>query len=865
MKRQFFFVTLFFLFSHISVKASTDFITKWSFPAAASSIRISVLTAGTVNYTWTASPSGNSGSGSFAYLIPNAPAITLYGFNIAAGDVVTLSMQPQNLRMFYTQFSPDAAKLVDVSQWGTVPWANMKGAFYACINLNISATDVPDLSAVTDMSKMFYQCNTLNGPSNINTWNTSAVTNMNAMFQGAYAFNQPIGNWNTSSVTNMSEMFENAYAFNQPIGTWNTSAVTNMFAMFFKAYTFNQPIGTWITSAVTNMSYMFYNVTAFNEPIGTWNTSSVTDMSAMFYLASSFNQPIGSWNTLSVTNMSAMFGVAKTFNQYIGDWNTSAVTDMSYMFYEAYAFNQPIAKWNTSSVTNMNNMFSEAYAFNQPINSWNTSAVTDMSGMFSVAMAFNQPLSAWNTSNVSNMNSMFSAASSFNQSLGTWQLKSNVYLGGMLYYCGMDYCTYSATLRGWAGNNPTVTGRSLGAANMQYTSTVANAERTQLVNNQGWTITGDGQVYFYPHLVPESSTITATPSCDDNIYIQPTNTVNKVLGLNANGNSFNYGTSAVNVTNDFAGTLPSGVTANTNGFYEMNSGLNTLRVSRRLHTVYSPGSYTTNGGVIVRVYYDPPEIIALTDNSTLPAGSNPLIQQGWFKSSEHSAQDVADDMTPVTLNNAINVVPTSSGQENGVDYVEFTFQSFSTIGYYATTSAIILPVKLLYFTGTVNGCAVELQWKTAIESNVNRFEIERSSDGNNFTKVYTQLPNGATDGSIYNYTDNTVTDGSRYYYRLKTVDNDGKYAYSSIITFMISCGQNPVFSVFPNPATDYVTVKVPNAVGVMKVYAADGQLLQTHRVVSNVDVINVSAFAKGVYMLQYFKDNEMETIKLLKK
>jgi surface protein len=840
MKRPFFFVTLFFLFSYVPAKARTDFITKWSFPSAASSIRVSVVTDGTVNYTWSASPSGHSGSGSFAYTIPNAPAITLGGLNIAAGDVVTLSMQPQNLRMFYTQFSPDATKLIDVSQWGTVPWTNMKGAFYGCTNLNISATDVPDMSAVTDMSKMFYQCATLNGPSNINSWNASAVKNMNAMFQGAYVFNQPIGSWTTSAVSNMSEMFENAYAFNQPIGSWTTSAVTNMFAMFFKAYAFNQPIGSWNTSAVTNMSYMFYNVTAFNQPIGSWNTSSVTDMSNMFYLATSFNQPIGSWNTLSVKNMSGMFGVAKTFNQYIGDWNTSAVTNMSYMFYEAYAFNQPIAKWNTSSVTNMNNMFSEAYAFNQP-------------------------LSAWNTTSVSNMNSMFSAASSFNQSLGTWQLKSNVYLGGMLYYCGMDYCNYSATLRGWAGNNPTVTGRSLGANNMQYTSAVANAERNQLVNSQGWTITGDAQVSFYPLLIPEGSTISATPSCDDNIYIEPNNTFNKILGLDENGNSFNYGTSAVTVTNDFAVALPSGAATNASGFYEMNSGSNTFRISRRMHTIQAPGSYTANGGVIVRVYYDPEEITAITENSSLPAGSNPLIQQGWFKSSQHSAQDIVNDMTPVTLNNAIQVTPTGSGTENGVNYVEFTLPSFSTIGYYATTSAIILPVKLVYFTGASNSCAVSLQWKTALESNVSYFEVERSSDAVYYSAVYTQMPAAQSTGAVYNYTDKAVTDGSRYYYRLKTVDNDGRYAYSSTIAQTVHCSQNPAMEVYPNPATDYVTVKVPAAGGVMSMYAVDGRLVETHKVVSPIDVINVTTLAKGIYVLCYQKDNEMMTIKLSKK
>ena len=37
-------------------------------------------------------------------------------------------------------------------------------------------------------------------------WNVSSVTIMHYMFNGAAAFNQPIGGWNVSSVTNMYMM-----------------------------------------------------------------------------------------------------------------------------------------------------------------------------------------------------------------------------------------------------------------------------------------------------------------------------------------------------------------------------------------------------------------------------------------------------------------------------------------------------------------------------------------------------------------------------------------------------------------------------------------------------------------------------------
>ena len=92
----------------------------------------------------------------------------------------------------------------------------------------------------------------------VNIQDTSGVTNMSGMFNGAKSFNQPIGKWDTSSVTDMSFMFWHAESFNQPIGSWDTSNVTNMLGMFFYAKLFNQPICDWKTSKVTNMGSMFF-------------------------------------------------------------------------------------------------------------------------------------------------------------------------------------------------------------------------------------------------------------------------------------------------------------------------------------------------------------------------------------------------------------------------------------------------------------------------------------------------------------------------------------------------------------------------------------------------------------------------------
>lgn len=323
---------------------SQDFITEWTFSSANLLIRFEALTAdGPVNYTWSASPSGNSGSGSFTQT--TAGSVTLTDLSAVAGDIVTLSMTPTNLRRFFMN-STLTQSLTNVQQWGSVPWSSMQFAFRGCQYVQISATDIPNLAEVTDMSSMFEACASLNSPSNINDWDVSAVKNMRSIFNGASAFNQDIGNWNTAAVTNMSYMFNRATIFDQDIGNWNTSAVVDMSDMFNGAHEFNQDIGNWDTSAVKKMGDMFHSAYVFNQDIGNWDTSACTTMQSMFMYAYAFNQDIGNWNTSEVTAMHNMFTGASSFNQDIGDWDTSAVRSMNRMFTSASAFNQDIGNWS---------------------------------------------------------------------------------------------------------------------------------------------------------------------------------------------------------------------------------------------------------------------------------------------------------------------------------------------------------------------------------------------------------------------------------------------------------------------------------------------------------------------------------------
>ena len=259
--------------------ADMPFITTWDLSKTGSgttSLTFGVAVAGAVNYTWRAADNSASGNGTIA---SGNTVANIAG--LPANKTIELSIEPTNFRRLNINYGTDRQRLTDVKQWGTVAWSSMANAFYGCSNLNITATDVPNLNGVTSMSQMFTYCTVLNGPANIGSWDVSNVTIMQSMFESANSFNQLIGNWDVSNVTIMQSMFQSASAFNQNIGNWNVGNVTNMFQMFALANSFNQNIGNWNVDNVTNMQSMFQSASAFNQNIGNWTLNSGVNLVGM--------------------------------------------------------------------------------------------------------------------------------------------------------------------------------------------------------------------------------------------------------------------------------------------------------------------------------------------------------------------------------------------------------------------------------------------------------------------------------------------------------------------------------------------------------------------------------------------------------
>ncbi|TRW23923.1 BspA family leucine-rich repeat surface protein [Flavobacterium zepuense] len=376
----------------------------------------------------------------------------------------------------------DAPQLISVDQWGTNQWTSMENAFANCANLEINATDAPNLSQATSLKRMFYDINDIN--TSLNNWDVSTITDMSSMFYFT-SYSQSLGNWDVSNVTDMSNMFSSC-GFGGAVldlNNWDVSNVTNMYHMFSQV-SIIEPLNNWDVSNVTDMSYMFYQATTFDQPLNNWDVSNVTNMAYMF-CQTNYNQPLNDWDVSNVTDMSNMFFNVFSFNQPLDNWDVSNVTNMRSMFYNANAFNQPLDSWDVSNVTNMTMMFFQADSFNQPLNNWNVSALTEMTMMFRNADLFNQPLNNWDVSNVTQMGSFVEYATSFNQDLSDWNFNPDVDYFNM-GYTALDTQNYDALLLRFAQLG--LQNKSMGAYGISYCD---SGVREYLINELEWNIADD--------------------------------------------------------------------------------------------------------------------------------------------------------------------------------------------------------------------------------------------------------------------------------------------------------------------------------------------------------------------------------------
>jgi hypothetical protein len=121
-----------------------------------------------------------------------------------------------------------------------------------------------------------------------------------------------------------------------------------------------------------------------------------------------------------------------------------------------------------------------------------------------------------------------------------------------------------------------------------------------------------------------------------------------------------------------------------------------------------------------------------------------------------------------------------------------------------------LPVELLSFDGTCNGNFITLNWKTATEHNTSHFDVLKSRDGENWSKLTTLASAGnSTQELSYTTKDENEIDGNNYY-KLMQYDIDGVSDEYGPINVICNGNSKGYFSTFPNPSSGMFQVVLNN-------------------------------------------------------
>lgn len=177
-----------------------------------------------------------------------------------------------------------------------------------------------------------------------------------------------------------------------------------------------------------------------------------------------------------------------------------------------------------------------------------------------------------------------------------------------------------------------------------------------------------------------------------------------------------------------------------------------------------------------------------------------------------------------------------------------------------------LPVTLTLFDAALDGTAVNVTWQTSMEENLKHFEIQRSSNGVDFSTIGTVKPGRKN----YLFKDKQPVKGYNYY-RLRSVDVDGSASYSPTVLVNLKSGTDIISSLYPNPVTGNATLKLQGSVEgnvLVQVLDQQGRLIATkqfgvHHTGEFKAPLDLGRISKGSYVLRIIVNNKTYLQKLL--
>jgi hypothetical protein len=186
---------------------------------------------------------------------------------------------------------------------------------------------------------------------------------------------------------------------------------------------------------------------------------------------------------------------------------------------------------------------------------------------------------------------------------------------------------------------------------------------------------------------------------------------------------------------------------------------------------------------------------------------------------------------------------------------------------YSITFSNALPLQLVSFTAQKQQNDVLTTWQTFNQINFDHYELERSLNGSEFSKVGTVQANNVNSISNYQYNDvnavNLYRNNGKLFYRLKMIDKDRTATYSKIAR--VDFDKKYTVSVYPNPADDRLNLDGVQNYRNIRIMDVSGKTVIEKNSLKTFETINISKLQKGIYIIKLTGDDDVQSIKFLKK
>jgi hypothetical protein len=194
----------------------------------------------------------------------------------------------------------------------------------------------------------------------------------------------------------------------------------------------------------------------------------------------------------------------------------------------------------------------------------------------------------------------------------------------------------------------------------------------------------------------------------------------------------------------------------------------------------------------------------------------------------------------------------------------------STASATVVVNAVVTPVRFISVGAAKTGAGIAVNWTVAQESEVDRYDIEKSFDGINFGVVGSvKYKEVNTLVNKYSFTDVAGATTEKVYYRVRQVDHNLFYTLSSIV--MVKIAPDKILQIWPNPASDQVTVNITvnnSQATYIDLLDLTGSKLMTKQVNLNAGansllIKGLRHFSPGVYLFKIVADGETTMQKIV--